>query len=153
MRLTNFSDYALRVLMYAAAKNGQLITIDETAKLYGISRAHLMKVVNQLTRTGYLKAVRGRSGGLALARAPHKIRLGDVLRATEPDFSLVECFATGNQCVITPHCRLRGVLEEALGAFMGALDSYTLADLSLGLRDFGNQFSGVTTSKANRSSS
>jgi len=137
MRLTNFSDYALRVLMYAAARNGRLITIDETARLYGISRAHLMKVANQLTRTGYLKAVRGRSGGLTLAKRPDKIRLGDVLRATEPDFALVECFAAGNQCVITPRCRLRGALKEALGAFMGTLDGYTLADLSLSPRDFG----------------
>jgi len=137
MRLTNFSDYALRVLMYAAARDGHLITIDETAEVYGISRAHLMKVVNQLTRTGFLKAVRGRSGGLALAKYPAKIRLGDVIRATEPDFALVECFATGNQCVITPRCRLRRVLNEALGAFMGTLDRYTLADLILRPRDFG----------------
>ncbi|MPZ37170.1 MAG: Rrf2 family transcriptional regulator [Rhizobiales bacterium] len=137
MRLTNFSDYALRVLMYAATRDERLITIDETAKVYGISRAHLMKVVNQLTRTGYLKAVRGRSGGLALAKRPDKIRLGDVLRATEPDFALVECFASGNQCMITPRCRLRGALKEALGAFMGTLDRYTLADLILKPRDFG----------------
>jgi Rrf2 family nitric oxide-sensitive transcriptional repressor len=135
--LTSFSDYALRVLMYAAARDERLITIDETAKVYGISRAHLMKVVNQLTRAGYLKAVRGRSGGLALAQRPHKIRLGDVVRATEPDFALVECFGAGNQCVITPHCRLRGALQEALGAFVATLDRYTLADLILAPRDFG----------------
>jgi Rrf2 family transcriptional regulator, nitric oxide-sensitive transcriptional repressor len=137
MRLTSFSDYALRVLMYAAARGDQRITIDETAKLYGISRAHLMKVVNQLTRSGYLKAVRGRAGGLTLAKRPDKIRIGEVLRATEPDFALVECFATGNQCVITPRCRLRGALNEALGAFLGTLDGYTLADLTLNPRDFG----------------
>lgn len=137
MRLTNFSDYALRVLMYAAARDDRLITIDETAKVYGISRAHLMKVVNQLTRAGFLKAVRGRSGGLSLARRPDKIRLGHVLRATEPDFALVECFASDNQCVITPRCRLRGALKEALGAFLVALDRYTLADLVLNPRDFG----------------
>lgn len=137
MRLTNFSDYSLRVLMYAATRDERLITIDETAKVYGISRAHLMKVVNQLTRTGYLKAVRGRSGGLALAKHPDQIRLGDVLRATEPDFALVECFASGNQCVITPRCRLRGAIKEAFGAFMETLDRYTLADLILKPRDFG----------------
>lgn len=136
MRLTNFSDYALRVLMYAAARDERLITIDETAKVYGISRAHLMKVVNQLTRAGYLKAVRGRSGGLTLAKRPNKIRLGDVVRATEPDFVLVECFASGNQCVITPRCRLRGALNEALAAFIGTLDGYTLADLVLNPRAF-----------------
>jgi Rrf2 family nitric oxide-sensitive transcriptional repressor len=137
MRLTNFSDYALRVLMYAAAREDRLITIKETAKVYGISRAHLMKVVNQLTRAGYLKAVRGRSGGLALAKRPNKIRLGDIVRATEPEFLLAECLGTGNQCVITPRCRLRGALKEALGAFIGTLDRYTLADLILSPRDFG----------------
>lgn len=137
MRLTNFSDYALRVLMYAAAREERLITIEETAKVYGISRAHLMKVVNQLTRAGYLKAVRGRSGGLALAKRPHKIGLGDVVRATEPDFALVECFGVDNRCVITPRCRLRGALKEALTAFIATLDRYTLADLILSPRDFG----------------
>jgi Rrf2 family nitric oxide-sensitive transcriptional repressor len=137
MRLTNFSDYALRVLMYAAVHEDRLITIDEAAKVYGVSRAHLMKVVNQLTRAGYLNAVRGRSGGLALAKRPARIRLGDVLRLTEPDFALVECFGSGSQCVITPRCRLRGALKEALGAFLGTLDRYTLADLVLRPRDFG----------------
>ena len=137
MRLTNFSDYALRLLMYAAAQEDRLITIEETAELFGISRAHLMKVANQLTRAGYLKAIRGRSGGLTLAKSPKKIRLGDVLRLTEPDFALVECFTSGNQCLITPRCRLRGVLNEALSVFFRKLDSYTLADLVLRPKDFG----------------
>ena len=97
MRLTNFSDYALRVLLYAAARRNALITIEETAQVYGISRAHLMKVVNQLTRAGFLKAVRGRSGGLELARRPEKSSLGDVVLATEPDFALVECFSPENR--------------------------------------------------------
>ncbi|MBN9595307.1 MAG: Rrf2 family transcriptional regulator [Afipia sp.] len=139
MRLTNFSDYALRVLLYAAARDGMLVTIEETAKVYGISRAHLMKVANQLTRAGYLTAVRGRSGGLELAKRPDKIRLGDVVRATEPDFALVECFAPDNQCRITPRCRLRGALNEALAAFIATLDRYTLADLVLHPEDFGIQ--------------
>lgn len=137
MRLTSFSDYALRVLMYAAMQSDRLITIEETADVYGISRAHLMKVVNQLTRAGYLKAVRGRSGGLALAKRPNKIRLGDVMRDTEPDFALVECFMADNQCRITPRCRLRVALREALGAFIKTLDRYTLADLILNPEDFG----------------
>lgn len=137
MRLTNFSDYALRILMYAAAKGDRLITIEETAELYGISRGHLMKVANQLTRTGYLKAVRGRSGGLTLAKPAKEIRLGDVLRATEPDFALVECFTANNRCLITPRCRLRGVLNEALSAFTRTLDGYTLADLILSPKYFG----------------
>lgn len=137
MRLTNFSDYALRVLLFAAARGEELITIEETAKAYGISRTHLMKVANQLTRSGYLKAVRGRSGGLALAMRPNKICLGDVVRATEPDFAMVECFSPDNRCLITPRCRLKGVLKEALGAFMATLDRYTLADLVLRPGDFG----------------
>jgi Rrf2 family nitric oxide-sensitive transcriptional repressor len=136
MRLTTFSDYALRVLMYAAAAGDRLITIEETAEAYDISRAHLMKVVNILTRTGYIRGVRGRSGGFTLARPPEAINLGDVVRATEPDFALVECFATGNQCLITRRCRLPEVLNEALSAFIGTLDRYTLADIVLGERAF-----------------
>lgn len=137
MRLTNFSDYALRLLMYAAARPDRLITIEETAETYGISRGHLMKVANQLVRAGFLKAVRGRAGGIGLAKRPNRIRLGEVMRATEPDFALVECFGPDNRCLITPRCRLKGVLHEALGAFNATLDSYTLADLVLRPKDFG----------------
>jgi len=137
MQLTNFSDYALRILMYAAARSDRLITIEETAAVYGVSRAHLRKVANTLTRAGYLAAVRGRSGGLRLGKNPEKIRLGDVVRLTEPDFALVECFADGDQCIITSRCRLRGVLKEALAAFSGVLDNYTLKDLMLRPKDFG----------------
>ena len=137
MRLTNFTDYSLRILMYAAVQDGRLITIEETSEVYGISKAHLMKVANQLTRTGFLKAVRGRSGGLMLGRKPNKISLGDVVRATEPDFALVECFAPDNCCLITQRCRLRGILKEALAAFETTLDRYTLADLLLNPADFG----------------
>lgn len=136
MRLTTFSDYAVRVLMYAAAAGDRLITIEETAKIYKISRAHLMKVVNILTRTGYLKGVRGRSGGFTLARSPEAINLGALVRATEPDFALVECFATGNRCMITARCQLPGVLNEALNAFIGVFDRYTLADIALAKHDF-----------------
>ena len=136
MRLTTFSDYALRLLMYAAASGDRLITIEEACQTYNISRGHLMKVANLLTREGYLKAIRGRSGGLALAKVPKDIRLGDVVRATEPDFALVECFATGNQCVITRCCALPDVLNEALDAFIQTLDRYTLDDLMLMPKDF-----------------
>jgi len=129
MRLTTFSDYAFRVLIYAASAGDRLITIEETANAYQISRSHLMKVVNVLTREGYLKGVRGRSGGFALAQVPEQINLGDVVRATEPDFALVECFTAGNQCVITACCRLPHILNEALASFMSSLDRYTLADI------------------------
>ncbi len=136
MRLTTFSDYALRVLLYAANAGGRLVTIQETAKVYGVSRAHLMKVVNTLTRAGYLKAVRGRSGGFLLSRAPEEIRLGDVIRLAEPDFALVECFAGGNRCILTPRCGLPKVVNEALNAFIATFDRYTLADVTLRERDF-----------------
>ena len=136
MQLTKFSDYALRVLMYAHAAGDRRVTIEEMAASYSISRAHLMKVVNALTRAGYLTAVRGRSGGLTLARPAETIRLGEVIRSTEPDFALVECFATGNRCVITGCCRLPGVLSEALAAFLETLDQHTLADIALKPRDF-----------------
>jgi Rrf2 family transcriptional regulator, nitric oxide-sensitive transcriptional repressor len=137
MRLTDFSDYCLRLLMYAAARQDRLITIEEVSEIYDISRAHLMKVANTMTRAGYLKAVGGRSGGLALAKPPDKIGVGQVIRATEPDFALVECFGAGNECLITRSCRLRGVLHEGLDAFNAVLDKYTLADLMLRPKDFG----------------
>lgn len=101
MQLTSFSDYALRLMMYTAANEDRLVTIDEAARVYGISRAHLMKVANHLTRLDFLKAVRGRYGGLTLARPATAIRLGDVVRATEADFALVECFGADSQCLIT----------------------------------------------------
>jgi Rrf2 family nitric oxide-sensitive transcriptional repressor len=122
--------------MYAAAREDRLITIEEVSEVYDVSRAHLMKVANLLTRAGYLKAVRGRSGGLTLARAPARIRLGEVIRATEPDFALVECFGADNACIITRACRLRGILHEGLDAFNAVLDQYTLADLMLRPKDF-----------------
>lgn len=136
MQLTMFSDYALRVLMFTHAADGRLVTIDEIAGSYDISRAHLTKVVNALTRTGFLEAVRGRSGGLRLAKPADQIVLGEIVRATEPDFALVECFATGNQCVITKCCKLQGVLDEALQAFLSVLDHYTLESVSLRPKDF-----------------
>ncbi len=136
MQLTKFSDFALRVLMYAHAAGDRLVTIEEMAGSYRISRAHLMKVVNALTRAGYLTAVRGRSGGLKLAKPAEGIRLGDVVRATEPDFALVECLSSGNQCVISGCCLLPAVMREALAAFLATLDRYTLASIALRPRDF-----------------
>ncbi len=140
MQLTKFSDYAFRVLMYVHAANDRLVTIEEMANSYQVSRAHLMKVVNALTRADFLIAVRGRSGGLRLGKPAEEIRLGDVVRATEPDFALVECFSTGSQCVITRCCRLPGVMQEALQAFLDVLDKHTLSNIALGNRDFSAVF-------------
>ncbi len=131
MQLTRFSDYALRVLMYVHAAGDRLVTIEEIAVSYGISKPHLMKVVSALTRAGYLAAVRGRSGGVTLARPAEKIRLGDVVRDTEPDLALVECLGSDSQCAINECCRLPNILKRALGAFLAELDQHTLASIAL----------------------
>jgi Rrf2 family nitric oxide-sensitive transcriptional repressor len=131
MHLTFYSDYSLRLLMYAALKNGELVTIQEVADAYGISKNHLMKVAFALGRKGYLETVRGRNGGLRLARDAKEIGLGDVLRGTEENFTMVECFdPKTNTCVISGPCRLRGALARALQAYLSVLDEYTLADLT-----------------------
>ena len=130
MQLTRYSDYSLRVLIYLAVRPGELATIAEIAKAYGISRAHLMKVVHHLGRAGFLNTVRGRGGGFALARPPQEIGVGDVVRQTEDRMDLVECFDPAtSRCCIEPACGLREALDEALDAFLETLDRYTLADL------------------------
>ncbi len=131
MRLTNFSDLSFRVLLYAASKQHRLVTIDEMYNFYDVSRGHLMKVVNGLTRAGYLEAVRGRTGGLRLARSPEEINLAAVLRTTETDFSLVECMRPGNKCNLSPMCRLKAPLDDAMASFMETMGKYTLADILL----------------------
>jgi Rrf2 family nitric oxide-sensitive transcriptional repressor len=129
MRLTTYTDYSLRVLMYVAMKDG-LSTIQEIADAYNISKNHLMKVTLELGRHGLLETVRGRNGGLRLAGSPDKIGLGDVVRLMEEDFAMVECFTKGNGCIITAPCRLKGILSDALAAYLAVLDRYTLADLT-----------------------
>jgi Rrf2 family nitric oxide-sensitive transcriptional repressor len=129
MRLTTFTDFALRLLMLTGAAPGKLVTIDGAARAYGISRAHLMKVAQRLVAGGLLVSVRGRSGGLRLARPPADISLAEVVRLTEPDFALVECLTTHNQCAITGPCRLPRILGEATDAFLQTLEGYTLADI------------------------
>jgi len=129
MRLTTMSDYALRLLMYAAQQPDRLCTIAEVAQAYAISEAHLMKITHQLALGGWLVTVRGKGGGLRLARRPEEINLGAVVRSIEPDFFLVECFASSSTCTLTGHCRLTGVLQNALQGFMDSLDRHTLADI------------------------
>ena len=131
MHLTSYSDYSLRLLMYAALKNDSLVTIQEVADAYGISKNHLMKIALQLGRYGFLETVRGRNGGLRLARRPEQIGLGEVVRLTEENFTMVECFdPASNTCAISRPCRLRGILSRALDAYLAVLDEYTLADLT-----------------------
>lgn len=130
MHLTIHSDYALRVLLYLKVRDDRTCTIQEIARAYGISRNHLMKVVQQLARLGYVNAARGRGGGLKLALAPEQIPLGEVVRRTEPHFNIAECFdMETNTCPIVPACELKRILGEAGQAFLKTLDRYTLADL------------------------
>ena len=157
MRLTNYSDYALRSLIYLAVKPDQhsLANISDIANSYNISKSHLTKIIHQLGQLGYIDSVRGKNGGIRLACAPKDINLGVLIKQIEPDFALVECFATqlpnGERqphskglpitlidesasiskvgCVISPVCQLKGVFFEALTAFIAVLERYTLADL------------------------
>jgi Rrf2 family nitric oxide-sensitive transcriptional repressor len=125
MRLTRYTDYAMRVLLHLGAHQDRLCSIPEIARTYGISQNHLMKVVHDLGKAGYVSSVRGRMGGIRLARPAEEIRVGTVVRHTEEGFDLVDC----GSCVIAPACGLTGVLREALAAFLAVLDNYTLADL------------------------
>ena len=160
MKLTNYSDYALRSLIYLAVKPEPqaLANISDIANSYNISKSHLTKIIHQLGQLGYIETIRGKNGGIRLARAPEKINLGVLIKQIEPDFALVECFAatvpkvdnteqqglpitlideTANEsssltkqgCVISPACRLKGVFFEALTAFVSVLEGYTLADI------------------------
>lgn len=130
MRLTDYTDYALRVLMFCAAHPERSVTIAELAEHHGISKNHLMKVVNDLARQGFLQTTRGRGGGLRLLKTAQEIRIGDVVRASETDFKMVECFdASANTCTLTPHCQLKGVIQSAQRSFMAELDRATLADV------------------------
>ncbi|AMO24534.1 Rrf2 family transcriptional regulator [Ramlibacter solisilvae] len=130
MRLAEYTDYTLRVLMYCASNPDRLVTIAEMADSHGISRSHLMKIVNDLARQGVLETTRGRGGGVQLLQRAGEIRIGDVVRAAETDFRLVECFdEETNACNISPTCRLKRLLHTALTAYFRELDGATLADL------------------------
>ena len=129
MRLTAYTDYTLRTLIYLALRPEKQVTIAEIAAAYGVSINHLMKVVHQLAVAGDVTTLRGQHGGLRLGRPAHEIRIGAVVRRTEPDMELAACFGSSANCVIAPGCGLAIALSEALAAFMAVLDRYTLADL------------------------
>ncbi|MXO67133.1 Rrf2 family transcriptional regulator [Altericroceibacterium endophyticum] len=126
MRLTRYTDYAMRTLLFLAARQDRLCSIAEIAAAYRISKNNLMKVVNDLTSAGYLETVRGRHGGVRLAGPSAQIIVGEVIRYTEEDFDLADCAS----CVIAPACGLTGALNHAVEAFLSVLDGYTLEDLT-----------------------
>lgn len=162
MRLTNYSDYALRALIYLAVKPKphELATINDIAVSYDISKSHLTKIIHQLAKHGYIDSVRGKNGGIRLARAPKDINIGEVVKLTEPDFAIVDCFVaqvldkdkpndiaidredgriattdSKNSCVISPGCLLKSVFFEATQAFIDVLSRYTLEDLVLNAQE------------------
>lgn len=129
MRLTAYTDYNLRVLVYLALNRDGSSTIREISERYGISKNHLMKVVRELSRRSYVIAIRGKNGGLRLNVPPAEINIGRLVREMENDLALVECLGENNQCIIKPACQLQSILTEALEAFFAALDAYTLEDV------------------------
>lgn len=130
MKLSLFSDYSLRILMFAALREESKFSVDEVANSYGLSRHHTAKAVNFLTQNGYLAAQRGRNGGVRLGRSPKEIVIGQIVRQTERGGPLIECFAPAtNTCPLIKACLLKGALARAWNAFFDTLDEYTLADL------------------------
>jgi Rrf2 family nitric oxide-sensitive transcriptional repressor len=129
VHLTQFSDYGLRLVLYLACHPNRLVSVEEVGQSYGISRHHLVKVVQTLTDLGIIESQRGRGGGMRLAKQPSEINVGWLIRRTEPHFDLVECFdAETNTCPIAPACGLKGALMRAQRAFLSVLDEYTLDD-------------------------
>jgi Rrf2 family nitric oxide-sensitive transcriptional repressor len=134
MRLTDYTDYSLRVMLYLAIRPEGLTTIQEISDAYGISKNHLMKVVQRLGELGWIETVRGRNGGLKLNERSAGLTIGEVVRKTENDFVIVGCFAGDDEahrhCVIQPHCRLKGVFAAARDAFLAELDKHTVGELA-----------------------
>jgi Rrf2 family nitric oxide-sensitive transcriptional repressor len=130
MKLTQYSDLGLRLMMYLAHRYGESVTIQEASDRFGVSKNHMVKISHQLTNSGLIESTRGRNGGVRLAGPPCSINVEQVLRATEDNFDLVECFnASQNHCVLSNVCKLSGVLDSALEAFFSVLRQSTLGDL------------------------
>jgi len=130
VQLSLHADYALRVLIYLGTRQGEVVATRQISDAYGISKHHLVRVVQTLGEHGYVELLPGRSGGVRLLREPESIRLGDVIRKAEPDLKLVECFdAATNTCPIILQCGLKGYLRQALDAFIASLNDHTLAEL------------------------
>jgi Rrf2 family nitric oxide-sensitive transcriptional repressor len=130
MQLTQYTDYALRTLIALGLHPGEKLTVTDISNAYGISRHHLVKVVARLAEAGFVETLRGRGGGMRLARAAREIHIGAVVRKMEAELGVVECLSTeGGQCVIAPVCKLKGLLHEATGSFLESLDRHTLQDV------------------------
>lgn len=131
MKLTSYTNYAMRSLQLAALKSPDLVRVDDVAKVHGLSRPHIMKIVHELGKAGYLETVRGRGGGFRLARPPEQIIVGEVVRITEGPMDVVECFnPEKNKCPLIGICILSHKMQEAMAAFMAVLDDLTIADIS-----------------------
>ncbi|AQX54160.1 Rrf2 family transcriptional regulator [Priestia flexa] len=143
MRLTNYTDYSLRVLIFLALKkDGELSKIKEIAENYNISKNHLMKIIHQLGQLGYIETIRGRNGGIKLAKDPKEINIGRVVSKTEDDFHIIDCFQQcGDYCATSPSCKLKYALYEALQAFLKILNGYTLENLVQNKEDLSQLFS------------
>lgn len=131
MRLNDTTDVAMRIMIYAASNGTRRFTIDQIVAAYGLPRSTVMKVVNALTQGKFLMAQRGRSGGLHLAQDGAAIKVGDVVRHMETDFSLVACMRPSSDCAISQFCKLKSPLTEARAAFLAVLDEYSIADIML----------------------
>ncbi len=130
MKLTQYSDLGLRLLMYLAHRRGESVTIQEASDRFAVSKNHMVKISHQLTKSGLIESIRGRNGGVRLARSAQRISVEDALRATEDNFALVECFSSSNNhCIITNVCKLSEVLDTALSAFFSVLRATSLEDL------------------------
>lgn len=129
MHMTRYTDYSVRVLIYLATRRDELSTIQQIADSYDISRNHLMKVVHQLNKKGYIETIRGKKGGMKLRMEPTDINIGVLVRETEHDLNVAECLSSKNQCRIASVCGLKGAFSEAVEAFLKTLDKYTLDDL------------------------
>jgi len=145
MRLTRYTDFALRVLLFLGRDPGRLASIPEVSRAYGVSQSHLMKVVSDLVGAGYVESVRGRSGGIRLARPASEITIGALVRHTEADLDLLECAS----CLIAPACGLTGMFDEALAAFLTVLDGYSLADALARKGDFAHLLNQVAPKAPN----
>ena len=149
MHLTQFSDYALRVVLYLGCYPEKLVSVDEISRAHGISKHHLVKVVQTLTDLGVVAAQRGRGGGMRLAKRPSEINVGWLIRRTEPHFHLVECFdPAANRCPIAPACGLKGALHRAQQAFLGVLNEYSLDQLLEGRSDLAPLLEGSLQRRA-----